>query len=106
MLTYSYPAAAMPDATIASAVSRINCSLISHRNVFQLFQPIGGVLTIPCGRVTAATDITVNMARTAALDTIRTSNRPRGTDMNNLMWRSAFEASPGEMGFGVEVSRT
>jgi len=60
---------------------------------------MGGVLAIPFGGVIAATDITVNVARTAALDTIRTSKRPRGTDMDNLMWRSAFEAPPGEMGF-------
>jgi hypothetical protein len=63
---------------------------------------MGGVLAIPCGTATAATDITVNEARTAALDAIRTSNRPWGTDMDNLMWRSAFEAPPGEMGFEWE----
>src|SRR5262245_1983632 len=89
----------MPDVTSASAVSRITCSLIAKPNVFQLFQPIGGVLASPCGRVTAVTDIMVNMTRTAELDTIRTSKRPRGTDMDNRTWRSALEAPPGEMGF-------
>src|ERR1051325_2516121 len=32
----------MPDATIASAVSRMSCSLISQWNRFQLFHPIRG----------------------------------------------------------------
>src|SRR3954462_3428199 len=34
----------MPEATIASAVSRINASLTLQPNLFQLFHPIGGVL--------------------------------------------------------------
>ena len=33
----------MPDATIASAMSRINFSFTSQAKVFQLFQPSGGV---------------------------------------------------------------
>src|SRR3954466_11264979 len=33
----------MPEATIASAVSRINASLTLQPNLFQLFHPIGGV---------------------------------------------------------------
>src|SRR3982750_4614118 len=33
----------MPLDTIASAVSRMSCSLTLHWNLFQLFQPIGGV---------------------------------------------------------------
>ena len=33
----------MPVLTIASAVSRISCSLTLQANLFQLFQPIGGV---------------------------------------------------------------
>ncbi len=33
----------MPEATIASAVSRINCSFTLSVNLFQLFQPICGV---------------------------------------------------------------
>src|SRR5213592_974828 len=37
----------MPDATIASAVSRMSCSLISQWNLFQLFHPIGGAGASP-----------------------------------------------------------
>src|SRR6202158_2817993 len=36
----------MPVLTTASAISRINLSLTSHPNLFQLFQPIGGVTAI------------------------------------------------------------
>ena len=43
MLTYWYPASFMPEATIASAVSRISCSFTLSANLFQLFQPICGV---------------------------------------------------------------
>src|SRR4051794_5364560 len=42
-----YPASRMPDFTIASAISRIIGSLTWFRNLFQLFQPIGGVLASP-----------------------------------------------------------
>src|ERR1035437_6264050 len=37
----------MPLVAIASAVSRINCSLMLPANLFQLFQPIGGVRASP-----------------------------------------------------------
>src|SRR5690242_12534941 len=37
----------MPDLTIASAISRTITSLTWLRNLFQLFQPIGGVLARP-----------------------------------------------------------
>src|SRR6266852_501579 len=37
----------MPLATIASAISLINCSLTLQANLFQLFQPIGGVRARP-----------------------------------------------------------
>src|SRR5688572_13706956 len=37
----------MPLATIASAVSRISCSLTLQPNLFQLFQPICGVFASP-----------------------------------------------------------
>src|SRR5438309_11384238 len=47
MLMYRYPALFMPLATIASAISLINCSLTLHPNLFQLFQPIGGVRASP-----------------------------------------------------------
>src|ERR1700726_1012943 len=43
MTTYSYPAACIPLLTMASAASRINCSLTLQPNLFQLFHPIGGV---------------------------------------------------------------
>ena len=33
----------MPDLTMASAISRIMSSLTLHPNLFQLFQPMGGV---------------------------------------------------------------
>src|ERR1044071_6636111 len=42
-----YPAFAIPLDTIASAISRIILSLTWLRNLFQLFQPIGGVLACP-----------------------------------------------------------
>src|SRR5258708_885143 len=41
--TYLYPASLMPLATSASAVSLTKDSLIFPANVFQVFQPIGGV---------------------------------------------------------------
>src|ERR1041384_222408 len=52
----------MPDVTMASAISRTILSLTWLRNLFQLFQPIGGVLARPldftaaagAGRVTGA----------------------------------------------------
>ena len=37
----------MPVATIASAVSRMSFSLTSQPNLFQLFQPMGGVRASP-----------------------------------------------------------
>ena len=47
MTTYSYPASFIPVATIASAVSIISFSLTLQANLFQLFQPIGGVMASP-----------------------------------------------------------
>lgn len=44
---YVYPAAANPVETIASAVSLIICSFMSHPYLFHGFQPIGGVLPNP-----------------------------------------------------------
>src|SRR4051812_31850155 len=41
--TNTYPAAFKPLATIASAVCSTTASLIPHPNVFQSFQPMGGV---------------------------------------------------------------
>src|SRR5262245_19485872 len=57
-----YPAAFIPLETIASAISRTILSLTWLRNLFQLFQPMGGVLPRPldftavlgAGSVTAA----------------------------------------------------
>src|SRR4051812_33853995 len=43
ILTYWYPASRIPLVTMASAVSRISCSLTWQANRFQLFQPMGGV---------------------------------------------------------------
>src|SRR5690242_12575745 len=43
----------MPDETMASAICRINVSLILHPNVFQLFHPIGGVRATPFSRAWA-----------------------------------------------------
>src|SRR5436305_9105215 len=37
----------MPEETIASAVSRTTFSFTLHANLFQLFQPIGGVSASP-----------------------------------------------------------
>jgi hypothetical protein len=37
----------MPLATMASAICRIRVSLMLHPNVFQVFQPIGGVRATP-----------------------------------------------------------
>src|SRR6266567_3738943 len=42
-----YPALAMPVLTMASAISRIILSLTWLRNLFQLFQHMGGVLAMP-----------------------------------------------------------
>src|SRR4051812_47873312 len=39
----------MPEAAIASAVSRTVCSFTLQANLFQLFQPIGGVRASPFG---------------------------------------------------------
>src|SRR6266542_2103152 len=39
----------MPEATIASVVSRTTFSFTSQANLFQLFQPIGGVKASPFG---------------------------------------------------------
>ena len=39
----------MPELTIASAVSRTICSFTLQANLFQLFQPIGGVSARPFG---------------------------------------------------------
>src|SRR5438445_1287418 len=61
----------MPFATIASAVSRTTFSLRPlHANLFQLFQPIGGVFASPLSKASAredpiARDITTSKARTA-----------------------------------------
>ena len=54
MLTYWYPAASRPFATIASAVALIRFSSMLHWNLFQLFQPIGGAVSGPGGGVAAA----------------------------------------------------
>src|ERR1039457_3971263 len=42
-----YPASRMPDLTIPSAISRTIWSLTRLLKLFQLFQPIGGVLARP-----------------------------------------------------------
>ncbi len=55
MLTYRYPAAFIPFAAIASAASRMICSLMLHANLFQLFQPMGGVSASWSGGLAAAT---------------------------------------------------
>src|ERR1017187_5325622 len=67
MLTYWYPASFMPEATIASAVSRISCSFTLSANLFQLFQPICGVKASwsnfwPCA-LTQATQAMINRIR-------------------------------------------
>src|SRR5215471_8958420 len=43
MFTYSYPASFMPDFTTASAMLLIMSSLTLQPNLFQEFQPMGGV---------------------------------------------------------------
>src|SRR5437868_12707745 len=43
MTTYWYPASFMPDLTMASVMDLIRSSLTLQPNLFQLFQPIGGV---------------------------------------------------------------
>src|SRR4051812_1431644 len=75
MLTYSYPAAAMPLDTMTSAVCRMSVSLTEQPNVFQSFQPMGGVRPSPllsawAGGMTArATMGTVATLATAASTT-------------------------------------
>src|SRR5215813_2871233 len=44
----------MPEATIASAVARTVSSFTLHANLFQLFQPIGGVSASPFGPLLTA----------------------------------------------------
>src|SRR5437868_6292167 len=46
MLTYTYPASFIPDFTTASAMPLIMSSLTLQANLFQEFQPIGGVSAI------------------------------------------------------------
>src|SRR5580765_4195298 len=43
MLTYTYPASFIPDFTTASAMPLIRSSLTLQANLFQEFQPMGGV---------------------------------------------------------------
>ena len=43
----------MPESTIASAVASTSLALTSQWNVFQLFQPIGGVRAWPLSRAMA-----------------------------------------------------
>src|SRR5688572_22456852 len=58
----------MPLATIASAVSRINCSLTLQPNLFQLFQPICGVFASPSNFWATAPDpYSVNADKKAIL---------------------------------------
>src|SRR5215471_19175377 len=43
MLTYRYPSWSRPFATMASAMPLISVSLMLQPNLFQLFQPMGGL---------------------------------------------------------------
>src|SRR6266542_5713689 len=45
--TYWYPTSFIPDLTIASAMPRTNSSLTLQANLFQVFQPMGGVSAKP-----------------------------------------------------------
>src|SRR6185436_17188364 len=47
MLMYWYPTSFIPVATIASAVFLTKSALMLQLNLFQLFQPIGGVGAMP-----------------------------------------------------------
>src|ERR1700730_7632688 len=73
MFTNWYPASFIPVLTIASVISRISLSLTSHPNLFQLFQPIGGVAAIlvdcasaVCGDVPMTTKPSIVSKRKAA----------------------------------------
>src|SRR5512145_1730269 len=68
----------MPLATMASAICRISVSLMLQPNVFQVFQPIGGVLATPlfsawagAAERTMATDPSTN---------VRTNTTPIASD--------------------------
>ena len=65
----------MPDDTIASAVSRISCSSMRQPNLFQLFQPIGGVGARPRGAAVVAVDAALCHAVVVA-NTVRRSPQP------------------------------
>ncbi len=64
----------MPEATIASAVSRTVCSLTSQANLFQLFQPIGGVRARPFGAL--FTTSCVVSASAGAANKLAASDQP------------------------------
>src|SRR5262249_50538459 len=83
----------MPEATIASAASRMSFSLTSQPNLFQLFQPMGGV------------SATVSAARAgpAASNPARTNGRRSGARMgfSVLRWSGLVDG----LGHAVRGSR-
>src|SRR5687767_14979535 len=67
MVRYLYPAAARPLLTRASAVCRTTVSLIPlHANLFQLFQPMGGVRARPSSRARARKGVRTNTQAAAS----------------------------------------
>src|SRR6187549_850181 len=82
MFTYMYPASFMPLVTMASAVSRIICSLTLHANLFQLFQPICGVLARPSNFCACATPVPSAISSARAM-TVFILNSPESREFRS-----------------------
>src|SRR5690348_17230952 len=65
----------MPELTIASAVLRTTCSLTLQANLFQLFQPIGGVSASPFGALLTTSCVVSAIAGAASRFTASANHR-------------------------------
>ena len=65
----------MPLLTIASAICRISVSLMLQPNVFQVFQPIGGVRATPFSSACALGALMPNTTAGSRTPTARTDNQ-------------------------------
>src|SRR5438270_10781157 len=70
MTMYWYPASFIPLVTIASAMDLIMSSLTLQPNLFQLFQPIGGVSATPLSQARVASGNEERKMRTTTDKTI------------------------------------
>jgi len=88
----------MPEAAIASACCRISCSLTLQANLFQEFQPIGGVgarfgLGVSSLRVSWAWAGVATTAASAAVAASACRARRRKGGMNKVLsWNQAARA--------------